>query len=143
MEKNIGENEKRRDLRVKIDSFQMKCQIIKKDGLFPLQLKKTSLVRVRNVSVDGVFVELPLLKQGQLEDLSKGGYELVLELKTSDDRKPIKIKGKLAWIRKKDDSGKSINVAGVHFHNLDDKTRKEILDQLIDVCLRCDDCLQE
>lgn len=143
MEKNSGENEKRRDLRVKIDPFQMKCQIIKKDGLFPLKLKKTSLVKIRNMSVDGVFVELPLLQQDQLEELSKGGYDIVFELRAREDRKPVKLKGKLAWIRKKDDAGKSINVAGVHFYELDIKTRKEILDQLIDICFQRDNCIQE
>ena len=93
------------------------------------------------MSVDGVFVELPLLQQDQLEDLSSGGYDLVFELKTSAGKKPIKLKGKLAWVRKKDDAGKSVNIAGVHFYELDNATRKEILDQLIDICFQRDDCL--
>ncbi len=127
--------ERRKDLRLGIGSpLTLSFRIKKNKGLFKLQPKQ--IFQVDNMSLGGISVELPPLDQKQLDRVKNGLDQLVVELKISYLKKPLKLPGKIAWLQKKDKDGKPTYIAGLSFNDLSDSDRDKLLSQLIGICLK-------
>ncbi|MEW6101764.1 MAG: PilZ domain-containing protein [Candidatus Omnitrophota bacterium] len=127
--------ESRRDLRVTTsEPFIMKFQIQKHKKLVDLAPKQ--LVRAENISVGGMRLELPVLDEKEINRIISGQDKLVLELNIPPLQKPLKVNGKIIWLQKRDKKGKTAYVAGVTFEGLGEKEREEILDRLVNICLK-------
>lgn len=131
--KNIGQD-KRQDLRIATHKpFIIKFKIEKQKGVFDLKPRK--LATVQNMSVGGMSVELPDLKEEQANRIVEGKDRLILELKTPQAKKPIRIKSKIIRLEKKTKHGKAVYIAGLSFKDIKEKEREEVLHQLISICL--------
>lgn len=127
--------EKRKDLRVGMEKpFLLRFQIKSNKGIFKLRAKKN--FRVENMSLGGLSLELPPLQQKQLDRIMNGQDQLILELNIPAFKKPLKLPGKIAWLHKKDNAGKSTYVAGLSFEDLNSADREKLLAQLIAICLK-------
>lgn len=135
MNKKNSDRERRKDLRVGMPKpLMVRFRIEKQKGIFKLRPKK--IARAKNMSVGGMFLELPHLQEGQLDRIIKGKDKLILELETPEARRPIRIKGKITRLEKRDRYGKPIYVAGISFEDIKEKDREEILRRLITICLK-------
>ena len=135
MDKKKMEQERRKDLRVGMEKpFALRFQIKSNKGLFKLRAKKT--FRVENMSLGGLSIELPPLKQKQIDRVINGQDQLILELNIPAIKKPLRLPGKIAWLRKKDSAGKSVYVVGLSFDDLNEADREKLLSQLIGICLK-------
>lgn len=123
MDRNKESGEKRKDIRLNV----AKSLIIK------LQLPFKKPAAAENISTGGICIELPLLTQRQIKSITSGKKDLILELELSGLKKPLRIKGKIAWWQKKD---KPSGVAGISFEGLKEKDREEILRELLNLCLK-------
>lgn len=131
--KNTGQD-KRQDLRIVAHKpFMIKFKIEKQKEVFNLKPKK--LATVQNMSVGGMSVELPDLKEGQADRIIDGKDRLILELKTPQAKKPIRIKSKIIRLEKKTKDGKPVYIAGLSFKDIKEDEREEILHQLMSICL--------
>jgi len=127
--------ERRRDLRVGVAKpFMIRFQIKKQKAIFNLRPKKIG--QAKNISVGGMFIELPTLNQRQMQRIIDGKDKLILELETSETKRPIRVTGKINRLEKRDKFGKPIYVAGLSFEGLKEKDREEILHRLITLCLK-------
>ena len=135
MEIKRSEKERRRDIRVGMPRpFVIKFQIKKHKGFFPLRPKK--LAAVQNMSAGGVFLEFLVLEQKEAERIMAGKDQLILEMKTPESKRPIRIKGKVIRLEKTGKYGKPTYVAGLCFEDIQEKDREEILHQLINTCFQ-------
>lgn len=135
MDKKRIDKERRKDLRVGISKpFTIRFQIKKRKGLFALRPKK--IAQAKNISVGGMFIELPTLDQKQMDRIIGGQDKLILELETPEIRRPIKVLGRITRLEKRDRYGKSTYVAGLSFEDIKEKDREKILHQLISLCLK-------
>ncbi|MFH0877008.1 MAG: PilZ domain-containing protein [Candidatus Omnitrophota bacterium] len=127
--------ERRRDPRLGIfESLPIKFRIKKSGWLFSLVSKKTGAVQ--NMSVGGMFLELPFLKDKNAVRIMKGQAQLILEIKASRTRKPIRIKARVLRLEKGGATHKPMYVAGLSFEDIKEKDREEILHQLVSICLQ-------
>lgn len=135
MNKKRIEKERRKDLRVGIsEPFLIRFRIVKKKGLpqvFPRRYATTS-----NISASGILVELPGLSSSQIERIIKNNDKLILELDTPYSKKPLKVKGKIVWLERKDRRGKLAHVSGIFFEDIKEEDREKLLLQLINLCLK-------
>lgn len=135
MEKQNNNKERRKDLRVGMSKpFMIRFQIKKEKGIFNLRPKK--LASAKNMSVGGMFIELPLLGQEQLDRVIKGKDKLILELEIPEIKRPIRIGGRITRLEKRDKYGKPIYVAGLSFEDIKEKDREQVLHHLINFCLK-------
>ena len=135
MDKKQSERERRRDLRLGPEKpLTLKFCIKKSKGIFKLRAKKD--FRVENMSLGGISIELPSLTQKQIDRVISGQDKLILELNIPSLKKPLRLPGKIAWLHKKDTSGKPIYVAGLSFEDLNAADREKLLSQLIGICLK-------
>jgi len=129
------EKEKRRDLRISVSGpYTVRFLISKANKIFSLQRKKVA--HARNLSVGGMFIELPALKEKQMQRIIAGKDKLILELETPGSKTPICIKGKITRLEKRDKFGKPVYVAGLSFEGIKEKDREEVLRQLVNICLK-------
>ena len=135
MDKKIIGKEKRRDLRIFMKKpFMLRCQIKKQKELFKLRPKKLS--HAENMSVGGMSIELPVLDQGQIDRIINGQDKLILELNIPSLKKPLKVTGKIVWLKKRDRTGRTVYVTGLSFQDLKEKDREKVLLQLVNLCLK-------
>lgn len=134
MERKINP-EKRKDLRIEIDEpLAIKCHIKKKSDLLNLLGKVYS--SAENMSVGGMRMELPLLDSKEMNRVIEGKDKLILELDVPGLKRPLKVTGKIAWLKKRDRRGNTHYVAGVSFENLKAKDREKILSKLVSTCVK-------
>jgi c-di-GMP-binding flagellar brake protein YcgR len=127
--------ERRRDVRVGTEKpLTLRFQIKRGKGIFKSRARKN--FRVENMSLGGLSIELPPLKEKQLERIIQGKDQLILELNIPQIKKPLRLPGKIAWMHKKDSAGKSVYVAGISFDELSEVNREKLLSQLIGICLK-------
>jgi c-di-GMP-binding flagellar brake protein YcgR len=135
MDKKKSGQERRKDLRLGLEKpLTLRFQIKRNKGVFKLRAKKA--FRVDNLSLGGISIELPPLSEKQLGRIINGQDQLILELNIPSIKKPLKLPGKIAWLHKKDGSGKPIYVAGLSFKDLNAADREKLLSQLIGICLQ-------
>lgn len=135
MEKKKIDKERRRDLRVGISRpFMIRFQIKKQKEIFNLWPKK--IASAKNISVGGMFIELPALNQRQIDGIIEGKDKLILELVMPDIKRSIRVRGRITRLEKRDKYGEPIYVAGLSFEDIKEKDREEILHQLINMCLK-------
>jgi c-di-GMP-binding flagellar brake protein YcgR len=135
MDKKKTEQERRRDLRLGLEKpLTLEFSIKKNKGIFKLHTKKS--FRVQNLSLGGISIELPPLTQKQIDRVIGGQDQLILELNIPSLKKPLRLPAKIAWLHKKDTSGKPTYVAGLSFEDLNAADREKLLSQLIGICLK-------
>lgn len=135
MEKKIIDSERRKDLRLGIAKpLMLRFQVKRQEDIFNLLSKKVAAAE--DMSVGGISMELPALDRGQIERIIKGQDKLVLELEVPRLRKPLKIIGKIVWLKKRDRRGRTVHVAGISFAGIKEKDREKLLLQLINLCLK-------
>lgn len=135
MVRNIAKSERRRDLRIIIKKPFVLELIYKKEGkLFSLWFKKH--IRAENISVGGARIELPFLKKLQLNKIKEGKDKLVLIFKIPSLGKPLQVKGRISWLEKRNSSGKDMYLAGVSFEDIKENKRQDILNLLINMCIK-------
>jgi len=135
MDKKKIERERRKDLRLSVsEPITLKFQIVKEKGVFKVRAKKHT--RAEDISVGGIRIELPLLKELQIERIVNGHDKLVLELEVPFLKKPLKVTGKIAWIKKGEKKGKVINITGISFEDIKEKDREKVLSWLINLCFK-------
>jgi c-di-GMP-binding flagellar brake protein YcgR len=135
MDKKKTEQERRRDLRLGLEKpLTLVFSIKKNKGIFKLHTKKS--FRVQNLSLGGISIELPPLTQKQIDRVIGGQDQLILELNIPSLKKPLRLPAKIAWLHKKDTSGKPTYVAGLSFEDLNAADREKLLSQLIGICLK-------
>lgn len=135
MQKKNNYKERRRDLRIGMPKpLMVRFRIEKQKGIFNLRPKK--IARAKNISVGGMFIELPALTAEQVDRIIEGKDKLILELEIPEAKRPIRIRGRITRLEKRDKFGKPIYVAGLSFEDIKEKDREEILHQLISICLK-------
>jgi len=135
MDGKITGKERRKDLRVTIKKpFTLKYIYKKGQKLFNLQFKKTA--RAENISVGGACIELPSLKKLQLDKIKEGRDRITLIFKVPSLGKPLQVTGKVSWLKKRNDAGKDIYLAGVLFEDIKESQRQDILNLLISMCMK-------
>lgn len=135
MEKEKTAQERRKEIRLGLETpLSFRFQIKSNKGTFKLQPKKT--FRAGNMSLGGISIELPPMKQKQLERIINGEDQLVLELTVPNIKHPLRLTGKIAWLHTKHNADKPIYVAGLSFEDLNTMEREKLLLQLIGICLK-------
>ena len=85
-----------------------------------------------SVSGGGLFLELPYLEPGAVEELLKGRKKLALKIELPNLDKPIKALAQVIWMEgKKEGYG-----VGVSFIRIDENDRNEIINYIIDFYLQ-------
>lgn len=136
MEKKNKHKEKRKDLRVGMSHpFLVRFQIKKQKGILH-HLRPKKFASAKNMSVGGMFIELLTLKQGQLDRIISGQDKLILELQIPQIKRPLKFRGKITRLEKRDKYGKHMYLAGLCFEDIKEEDRERILHQLVSICLK-------
>ncbi len=135
MDRKIIKEERRRDLRIFMKKpFILRFQIKKQKEILKLRPKKLS--QAEDMSVGGMSIELPTLDQSQMDRIIKGQDKLILELNIPSIKKPLKVAGKIVWLKKRDKRNRTVYVTGVSFQDLKGKDREKVLLQLVNLCLK-------
>jgi len=135
MEKIKLEKERRKDIRLGMfEPFFIRIYVARHKGLFRLRPKRYA--STKNISANGMLVELFALNKNQIERIISGKDKLILELDIPFLKKPLRIFGKIVWLEKRDRRGRTISVAGVSFQEIKEKDRERLLPLLISLCLK-------
>ena len=127
--------ERRKDLR--LDMFEpllIRFFISKGKSIFKLHPKKSA--STRNISINGALLELLTLKEGQVGKMITGRDKLTIELEIPLLKRPLRIRGKIVWVGKKDKHGKIVYETGICFEDIKAKDRVKILPLLVNLCLK-------
>lgn len=134
MENISRQDERRRDLRVATSKpLMIKLYIKKVGGFFNFRRFKRS--RVKDISVGGVCLELPVLKDSQIKRVQEGLDNLVLELKLPKANKTIKLNSKISRIEKGAGAQEDQYIAGLSFDEMRQEDREKLLYELMNMCL--------
>lgn len=135
MDIGAADKERRKDLRLFIGKpLVLKFHIKKRKGLFRFLPKGIS--RADNMSVGGIAVELPALSRREIEGVINEDDQIVLEFDIPAFKKALRVTGKVAWLKKKDKTGRTVYVTGLSFQNLKEAEREQLLLHLLNICLK-------
>lgn len=134
MENINNQRERRKDLRVRARKpFMIKVYIRRARRFFRFGRKNDA--NVKNLSVSGVCLEIPVLKEDEARRVQDGQDSLVLELKLPKTNKIIKLKGMVSRIEKRGKDREGLFSAGIRFDDMCESDREHLLYELINMCI--------
>ena len=90
----------------------------------------------KNISIGGgLLIELAIKSKEEIGKLLCGKKKLFLEIGLPGLRSPLKVLGRVAWLKKMDKLG-HLYQAGVSFDNIDEKTKEDLMHAMIDLCFK-------
>ena len=127
--------EKRRFIRLSLDPpLKVKTRFVSSE--ISLELASETEALIKNISVGGgLLIELVLKSKEEEDNLLAGKEKIYIETRIPTAAIPIKILGKVAWLKKMDKSGLFYE-AGTSFENIDAKTQENILHIMIDLAFK-------
>jgi len=127
--------EKRRFIRLSLDPpLKVKIRFVSSE--ISLELASEAEALIKNISVGGgLLIELVLKSKEEEDKLLAGKEKIYIETIIPQVASPIKILGKVAWLKKMDKFGLFYE-AGTSFENINAKTQENILHIMIDLAFK-------
>ena len=127
--------ERRRFIRLSLDPpLKVKMKLVSSGVSFKLTQESEALIK--NISVGGgLLIELVLKSKEEEDKLLAGKEKIYFETGLPGVSLPIKILGKVEWLKKMDKAG-LLYEAGTSFENLDAKTQENILHAMIELAFK-------
>ena len=127
-------SERRRYVRISpSEPIQVQYKLVKDREEGEMEINKASS---RSVSGGGLFLELPYLEPGEVEELLRGEKKLSLQIHIPTLSKPVKALGQVMWLEGKKEGERYFYGAGVSFVRIDEDDRDEIINYIIDLYLQ-------
>jgi hypothetical protein len=90
----------------------------------------------KNISIGGgLLVELDIKSKGEIGKLLSGREKLSLEISVPGQRSPLKVLGRVVWLKKMDKTG-HLYQAGLSFDNINEDTKEGLVHSMIDLCFK-------
>ena len=96
---------------------------------------KRGEVYPKDMSVSGMFIELPFMKPKFVKDLLAGTNKIALELDAPGHKSKIKITGRAVWIDKKEGLGCKSHAIGLRFDGMNEKERDRLVRFMLELIL--------
>lgn len=90
----------------------------------------------RDISGDGMFIELPHMKDEIAEALLSGKNKIVLDLKIPGSRAKVKIVGRAMWMDKKGTARRRTCGVGIRFDEISEHDRERLLQYMLELVLK-------